>query len=224
MISASNTVKDILKYNTTVDTSAGAIIEYNLNTMVEYIKAESLGADHVLSKAFKKLFPIDTIYKPFRPLEPGIKYLIYTDGNTDTPADSYQSVRTVGMSSKPRLYYPGPDTYYKYWVGPKNTNINISLSYFADEDQTVKKNIVTNKIVARFETNHDVPSGWTIKATRPDNTEITLGSGTSLNSNGEAVLYYNGTGWSSTEPSIYTSTQEFNKISLEANNSNSGKF
>jgi hypothetical protein len=224
MISASNTVKDILKYNTTVDTSAGAIIEYNLNTMVEYIKAESLGADHVLSKAFKKLFPIDTIYKPFRPLEPGIKYLIYTDGNTDTPADSYQSVRTVGMSSKPRLYYPGPDTYYKYWVGPKNTNINISLSYFADEDQTVKKNIVTNKIVARFETSHDVPSGWTIKATKPDNTEITLGSGTSLNSNGEAVLYYNGTGWSSTEPSIYTSTQEFNKISLEANNSNSGKF
>lgn len=224
MIAANNTVKDILKYNTTVDASAGARIEYNLNTMVEYIKAESSGADHVLSKAFKKLFPIDTIYKPFRPLEPGIKYLIYTDGNTDTPADSYQSVRTVGMSNKPRLYYPGPDTYYKYWVGPKDSDINISLSYFADEEQTITKNIVTNKIVARFETSHDVPSGWTIKATMPDNTEITLGSGTSLNSNGEAILYYNGTGWSSTEPSSYTFTQEFNKISLEANNSNSGKF
>lgn len=224
MISASDSLKNLLKSSSSVTATAGALIEYNLNTMVEYIKAESSGADHSLSKAFKKLFPIDTIYKPFRPLEPGIKYLIYTNNNTDTPANSYQSVKTVGMSDKPRLYYPGPDTYYKYWVGPKDEDISISLEYFSDEEKTTAKNIVTNKVVARFETSHDTPVNWTIKGTKPDNTEVTLGSSTSLNSKGEAIVYYNGTAWSTTEPSIYTSTQAFKKVSLQATNSNTGKF
>jgi len=224
MISASESLKNLLKTSNYISTSAGALIEYNLNTMVEYIKAESFGADHVLSNAFKKLFPIDTIYKPFRPLEPGIKYLVNTSGNTDTPTDSYQSVRTVGMSNKPRLYYPGPDTYYKYWMGPKNSNINISLSYFANEEKTTPKIIVTNKVVARFETSHDTPTSWTIKATKEDGSEVTLGTGTALNSKGEAVVYYNGTSWVTTEPLLYTNTQSFKKVSLQAVNSNTGKF
>lgn len=224
MISASDSLKNLLKSSSSVTATSGALIEYNLNTMVEYIKAESSGADHSLSKAFKKLFPIDTIYKPFRPLEPGIKYLIYTDNNTDTPANSYQSVKTVGMSDKPRLYYPGPDTYYKYWVGPKDEDISISLEYFSDEAKTTAKNIVTNKVVARFETSHDTPTGWIIKGTKPDNTEVTLASGTTLNSKGEAVVYYNGTVWSNTEPVSYNTTQEFKKISLQATNSSTGKF
>lgn len=224
MISASDSLKNLLKSSSSVTATAGALVEYNLNTMVEYIKAESSGTDHSLSKAFKKLFPIDTIYKPFRPLEPGIKYLIYTTNNTDTPENSYQSVKTVGMSDKPRLYYPGPDTYYKYWVGPKDEDISISLEYFSDEEKTTAKNIVINKVIARFETSHDTPVNWTIKATKPDNTEVTLGSSTSLNSKGEAIVYYNGTAWSTTEPSIYTSTQAFKKVSLQATNSNTGKF
>jgi hypothetical protein len=233
MISVSESLKTLLKSSSYISTSAGALIEYNLNTMVEYIKAESSGTDHALSKAFKKLFPIDTIYKPFRPLEPGIKYLIYTSGNTDTGLDTYQSTRTVGMSDKPRLYYPGPDTYYKYWVGPKNSNINISLSYFANEEKTTPKIIVTNKIVARFETGHDTPTSWTIKATKEDGSEVTLGTGTALNSKGEAVVYYNGTSWSNTwnstigdylEPESFSNTQSFKKVSLEAVNSNTGKF
>jgi len=235
MIIASDTLKNLLKSSSNITATAGALIEYNLNTMVEYIKAESSGADHTLSKAFKKLFPIDTIYKPFRPLQPGIKYLIHTGDakatppipyNTDTQPNSFQSVTEIGMSNKPRLYYPGPDTYYKYWVGPKNQNILISLEYFSDEAKTTAKNIVTNKVVARFETSHDTPTGWTIKATKPDNTEVTLASGTTLNSKGEAVVYYNGTSWfhSNTEPVSYTTTQEFKKISLQATNSNTGKF
>lgn len=230
MITASNTVKDILKYNTTVDTSAGARIEYNLNTMVPYIKSQSSGADHALSEAFKKLFPIDTIYKPFRPLLPGIKYYIYTDEaspgvQTDTPPGSFETIRlNLGSTGKPRLYYPGSDTYYKYWVGPKNENINISLEYFSDEENTNVKTIASNKIVARFETSHDIPSSWTIKATKSDGSKISLGNGTSLNSKGEAIVYYNGTSWSTEEPSYYSGTELFKSVSLEAVNSNNGKF
>lgn len=225
MITASTELKNLLKTQTSLSTSAGALVEYNLNSMVEYIKATSNGADHVnFSKAFKKLFPIDTLYKPFRPLSPGIKYLIYTNNNTDTPADSYQSVKSLEMTNKPRLYYPGPDTAYKYWVGPKNSNIDVSLEYFSNEAKTTPKIIVSNKVVARFETGHDTPTSWTIKAVKDDNSEITLGTGTSLNSYGEAIVYYNGSAWSTTEPSSYSNTQSFKKISLQAVNSNTGKF
>lgn len=223
MISASESVINLLKTKNTLSTSAGAIVEYNLNSMVEHIKAT--GTEHTtFNKAYKKLFPIDTIYKPFRPLSPGIKYLIYTTNNTDTPANSYQTVKELEVSTKPRLYYPGPDTYYKYWVGPKNTDISISLEYFKDEAKLEPKEIFCNKVIARFETGHDTPSSWTIKGTKLDGSEITLGSGNSLNSNAEAIVYYNGTSWSNTEPESYTTPQSFKKVTLEAINSQSGSF
>jgi hypothetical protein len=109
MISVSNTTKDLLKKGYAISTSAGATLEYNLNSMVEDIKATSSALTNPYSNAFKKLFPIDTIYKPFRPLSPGIKYLVNTTGNTDTPLNSFERPRDVDMGTKPRLYYPGPD-------------------------------------------------------------------------------------------------------------------
>ena len=223
MISVSNTTKDLLKKSSAISTSAGATFEYNLNSMVEYIKAESSALTNTYEKAFKKLFPIDTIYKPFRPLSPGIKYMIYTTGNTDTPADSFARPRDIDPGTKPRLYYPGPDMVYKYWLAPKNTNIDISLEYFSDEAKTINKLIPANKVLARFETSHDTPTSWTITAVKQDNTTVSA-SGTSLNSSGEAIIYYNGTTWSTTEPSTYATTQYFKKISLQAVNSNTGKL
>ena len=230
MITLSDPIKNtalqnLLKSQTSLNVTAGATIEYNLNSMVNKIVAKSDGEDHVLSGAFKKLFPIDTIYKPFRPLSPGIKYLIYTVGNTDTPTGSFAKPQSIDIGTKPRLYYAGPSTYYKYWVAPKNKPINISLEYYDDdiENPVIVKNISTNKIVARFETSHDTPTAWTITITKSDNTTVSK-SGTSLNSNGEAVIYYNGTEWSLTPPEVYSTTESIKKVSLSATNSGSGKF
>lgn len=232
MITASENLINLLKTQTNLNISVGATLEHNLNLMVNKIKATSNGADHVLSGAFKKLFPIDTIYKPFRPLSPGIKYLIYTVGNTDNPKDSFVppksiDIGTVGNTGRPtpRLYYPGSTTYYKYWLGPKNSNIDVSLEYFDDniENPIVVKQIPTNKIVARFEVNHDIPSNWSITITKIDGSTVTK-SGTSLNVNGEAIIYYNGTEWSTVSPEKYTSTEYIKKVSISATNSGSGKF
>jgi hypothetical protein len=223
MISVSNTTKDLLKKGYSISTSAGATIEYNLNSMVEDIKATSSALTNPYSNAFKKLFPIDTIYKPFRPLSPGIKYLVNTTNNTDTPENSFERPRDVDMGTKPRLYYPGPDIVYKYWLAPKNTNIDISLEYFSDKEKTVAKLVPANKIIARFETSHDTPTSWTITGVKQDNTTISA-SGTTLNSSGEAIIYYNGTTWSTTEPTTYTTTQYLKKVSLTAVNSNTGKL
>lgn len=228
MISVPNSVKDIFKKDYSVRINVGGTIEYNLNNMVDKIIATSNGTDHALSNAFKNLFPIDAIYAQNRPLKPGIKYYIYTSEiypgiQTDTPPNSFESPRSIGMPTKPRLYYPGADTTYKYWVGPKNSNINISLEYFDNASTPAPKLIPCNKIIARFEKNHDVPTAWTISAVKSDNTTISVTSSL-LNLNGEAIIYYNGTSWSTTEPSSYTSTQSFKKIILTATNSLSGKF
>lgn len=225
MITVSDTTKDLLKKGSVLSTSAGAIFEYNLNSMVEYINATSSALENPYANAFKKLFPIDTIYKPFRPLSPGIKYLVRTDNSTDTPEGSYEDPRDISLGTKPRLYYPGPDIVYKYWLAPKNTNIDISLEYFSDEAKTIAKLIPTNKIIARFETNHDTPTSWTISGVKEDNTIISAsGTNLNLNSNGEAVIYFNGTTWSTIEPALYTTTQKLKKISLSATNSNTGKL
>jgi len=228
MISVSNTTKDLLKKSSAISTSAGATFEYNLNSMVEYIKATSSALTNTYTNAFKKLFPIDTIYKPFRPLSPGIKYLVHTDNNTDTPLNSFERPRDVNMGTKPRLYYPGPDMVYKYWLAPKNTNIDISLEYFSDEAKTVAKLVPANKIIARFETSHDTPVSWVISVVKQDNSVLNV-PGTFINpNNGEATIYYNGTTWlamtSTTPPPTYTTTEYLKKISLTAVNSNTGKL
>jgi hypothetical protein len=225
MITVSNETKDLIKKGYSLSTSAGATIEYNLNSMVEYVKATTNpeNIENPFTGAFKKLFPIDTIYKPFRPLSPGIKYLVNTNNNTDTPVDSFERPRDLDLGTKPRLYYPGPDMVYKYWLAPKDTNIDISLEYFSDEAKSVVKVIPANKIVARFETSHDTPTSWTISGVKQDGTTISS-SGTNLNSSGEAIIYYNGTTWSTTEPTAYTTTQYLKKVSLTAVNSNTGKF
>ncbi len=224
MIPVSTATRDLLKKGYSISTSAGATIEYNLNSMVENVSATSDAMTNNYSVAFKKLFPIDTIYKPFRPLSPGIKYLVHTTNSTDTPKDSFENPRDVSLGTKPRLYYPGPDIVYKYWLAPKDTNINISVNYFVDDTVTSEPKIIpVNKIIARFETNHDKPTSWTITGVKPDNTTISV-TGTTLNSNGEAVIYYNGSTWSTTEPATYTTTQNLKRISLSAVNSKTGKF
>jgi hypothetical protein len=223
MITVTPQTKNLLKTGLNVSTSAGAELEYNLNSMVEHITATSSALTNTFGAAFKKLFPIDTIYKPFRPVSPGIKYLVHTDGFTDTKKDSFENPRNIEMGTNPRLYYPGPDMVYKYWLAPKNTNIDISLEYFSDEAKTTAKLIPVNKIVARFETGHDTPVSWVISVVKQDNTVINT-PGETINSSGEAVIHYNGTAWSTTKPDAYTTTQYVKKISLTAVNSNTGKF
>lgn len=229
MITVSNTIKDLFKKNNSIQVSTGGTIEYNLNLMVDKIVAQYTGTEHALSNAFKNLFPIDTIYSANRPLRPGIKYYIYTSetspGNqTDTPKNSFESPRSIGMPTKPRLYYPGPDTSYKYWVGPKNASINIDVEYFDNQETPAIKLIPCNKIIARFETGHDTPTDWTITATKSDNTTISVTGNSSDLQNGQATIYYNGTIWSKTKPTSYSGTQSLKKINLTATNSNTGKF
>jgi hypothetical protein len=318
--SNNTTVQNLFKKQSSIKINIGCTIEYNMNSMLDNIVVSypsSIDQYYVKSEngkvnTYKKLFPIDSIIKPFRPLYSGVKYLIWTEAQTDTPPNSFYSSKTLtypravspqtdGYESAvttvfPRLYYPGLTTAYKYWVTPINQNADLTVTYSISSatikeasssgsvvtyktlsnhgfspGQTVTisglstssfnlsssliastptptsftiassvtgawsrdqsatatlsvatKPAVSNKIVARFEKTHALPSNYTMTITYSDSTTAVVGP-SSVNSSGQIVLYYNGTAWSSTEPSEYATPKLIKSIRLQATNPGGGK-
>lgn len=182
MISASSQLKDIFYNSRTVNISAGCTIEYNMNTLLDNITISTTITDadytadidsELIEKRinpFKKLFPIDSVLKPFRPLGSGIKYYVGID--SDHQGDNrFYDYRTVPYpSSNPRVYYPGVTTSYKYWVTPQNMGINATVKYVQDTATVNEAYATGSKIVYKTTANHGFIIGQRITIT---------GSGTS---------------------------------------------
>lgn len=137
MITASQNLKDIFYNNTTVQINAGCYIEYNMNQMIDNITANYSSSLEPLYKTnsdgriniFKKLFPIDSIVKPFRPINPGVKYYVMLP-NDHTGTNKFLDFRKLPYpTSSPRVYYPGISTAYKYWVTPVNSGVDVTVKY-----------------------------------------------------------------------------------------------
>lgn len=210
MIYSSANAKTILENNTNISTKIGCTFEYNMNTLVDNITVT--GTDIVAangSKPFKKLFPADAIIKSNRPVGAGIKYAITGDVTTN----SYRNPKSIAYPMTFRTYYPGIDTTYKYYLTAKSTAADVTLSY--------PKTILTNKIIARFELSHSTPSTWTIYG---NGTQLATGSITETfatlpakNYNaGTVTIHYNGTSWTTTEPSIPSAPVSLTSIRLTA--------
>jgi len=196
MISASNQLKTVLEQDTTLVINSGCTLEYNINSLVDNItlsgaQINRLDAAGNAYQPFKKLFPIDSIIKPVRPNEAGIKYAIIGD----VSANSYRNPKSTTYPLDYRVYYPGAETAYKYYLSDKGVGLDVTATY--------PKAILTNKIVARFELSHSTPQTWTIYA---GGVSIATGSASSIvsfgnNNAGTLSIYWNGTAWSTTEPS-----------------------
>lgn len=188
-----------LEQSTSVTYKAACFFEYNMNSMVDNItvsgaivtKTDSAGNTYT---PFKKLFPLDSIIKPFRPIGAGIKYAI--SGDVDA---GWRNPKSVEYLPNFRIYYPGPDTFYKYYVSAKGSGLDVTINY--------PKTILTNKIVARFELSHSTPGTWTIfgngsqLATGSSIVPFTTSGSKNYNA-GTVTIYYNGTSWSTTEPAV----------------------
>jgi hypothetical protein len=201
MINASAAAKTVLEQDTTLVINSGCTVEYNMNNLVDNIvmtgaditRTDSAGNSYL---PFKKLFPIDAVVKPSRPLGAGIKYAIVGD----IAQNSYRDPRVSQYPVEYRTYYPGAETSYKYYLSDKGVGLDVTATY--------PKTILTNKIVVRFELAHSTPATWTIYN---GVTQIATGTSSSIkpfetsgNKNydaGTLILYYNGTSWSTTEPS-----------------------
>jgi len=194
-----NQIKTVIDQNTSVTYGSSLVFEYNMNSMVDGItvtgqtitKTDSSGAPYT---PFKKLFPVDSIIKPFRPLGAGLKYAI--SGDVDS---GWKNPRSLNYTPNFRIYYPGADTYYKYYVSDKDVGLNVEVTY--------PKAILTNKIVAKFELSHSTPATWTIYgngavlATGTSSDIVPFVTGSTKNYDaGTVTIYYNGTSWVKTEP------------------------
>lgn len=216
MITASNTVKTMLEQDTTLVINSGCTFEYNMNTLVDDItmtgSTDTAGDNY---KPFKKLFPIDTVVKPNRPLGAGIKYAIIGD----IGQNSYRDPRVSDYPIDYRTYYPGAETAYKYYISQKGQGIDITASY--------PKPILANKIVIRFELSHATPPTWTVfsgatqiatgtsSAIKPFSTTSGTPSVTVKNSDaGTLILYWNGTAWTTTEPTTISAPVSMTSLKL----------
>ena len=229
-------LENVFYNNTTVRTDVGCTIEYNMNSMIDGIAASTTATDTnyisgITSAAgttirlnpFKKLFPVDSVIKPFRPSGPGIKYFIALPSDTT----AFSAFRTLQYpSTQPRVYYPGITTTYKYWVAPKNTAADLTVTYKqASSPVTGNKNAVANKIIVKFDKYNQLPTTYTITITKSDNSTQVLGP-TSTPASGLVTLYYGGSSWSATaptEPITYATPQAIKSIRVQATNPGSGK-
>ena len=211
MISVSPTVQNIFKQQSSVRMGIGCDIEYNMNSLIDGLTITSAtsdatyvagipGWDSNKANPYKKLFPVDSIIKSFRPSGSGIKYFILLPADTTT--NSFSGYRTVQYpNGQPRVYYPGVNTAYKYWLSAKNANVDLTLTYKqSSSPYTGNKNALTNKIVIKFEKYHVLPTNYTVTITKSDNSTTTIGP-SSPASDGVINLYYTGSAWTTTDNS-----------------------
>jgi hypothetical protein len=244
MLSASDDLKHLFKQHVSIRSGVSCELEYNMNSLIDGIVVTSATSDTDYTNKitgwpsgkanpYKKLFPVDSIVKAFRPLNPGIKYFIMTSTpNVDTPSNSFSAYRTLQYpNSQPRVYYPGITTYYKYWVSAINTNVDITVTYKqATNPVSGNKHAITNKIVATFEKHHALPTNYTVTITKENGTTESIGP-VITPASGKVTLYLSGGSWYYMDGSshipynvVLDSPISIKSIRLQATNPGGGKI
>ena len=222
MIAASVNLKNALAQSVSITALPVCEIEHNMNSLIDGITIVSTSTDtqyrngifdpdtgeiskfaNTKSNPFKKLFPIDSILQPMRPMYPGAKYFIM---GGPTVKDTYSSdpkknphflpFNTLSYTgegkdfnisgAKPRIYYPGINTEYKYWLSPLNSNINLTVQYLQTSETwsaagktgsipAGNKAALANKILIKFEKFHSIPTNYKVTITKSDNTTSVVG-------------------------------------------------
>jgi hypothetical protein len=232
LISVSANTATALNKSASVVMANGCHLEYNMNDLIsetsvtapEGVITASLTAPASQGgytyKPFEKLFPITSIIDPRRPKMAGIQYMILGDPSVSAniAASGVASANTYASAKEfsKRLYFSGLKTAYKYWVTPKASgmllsNCILSVTYPAT------KTAATNKIVVKFETSHSKPTSWTVKLVNLLGAESLIYTGTTCPDNGIVNLYYNGSSWSTTEPSTVSEGVNLSGLKLQIN-------
>lgn len=205
MITVPSALQDHLKQSSSIKMLPGCLIEYNMNALTNLTESSITGPSYAVvgnKDAFRKIFPLDSVIKSNRPPYAGVKYAIFGD----MVAGDYRDPRTTTYPLNYRLYYPGVETHYKYWVSNEGQGGTITITY--------PKTIVSNKITVKFEVSHAVPPTWTVYGTPAGGSEGSLATGTNSDiptisqaNPGVLNLYYTGSTWSTNAALHNTSAQ-----------------
>lgn len=185
MIAADKPLLKVLYQDSSVKIGAGCLVEYNMNNLLDNILVESSVSQTYLTtedgkiNMFKQLFPIDSIIKPNRPENSGVKYFILWPNDLTDPSNLSKEYNTkpYPTSTAPRIYYPAVTNYYKYWVTPENSTFDITVNYvissatISSAYSTGNADTYPNRVVYTTTSPHGFNQGQT----------ITISGGTSLN-------------------------------------------
>jgi len=212
MITVPSELQDHLKQSSSLKVLPGCTIEYNMNSLTNLTDASITGPSYAVvggKDAFKKIFPLDSVIKANRPAYAGVKYAIFGDMATG----DYRDPRTTTYPINYRVYYPGIDTFYKYWISNEGQGGTLTITY--------PKTIIANKITVKFEVSHAVPPTWTVAATPAGGSEGNLATGTSSDiptisqaNPGVLNLYYTGSAWT-TNASLHDTTSQVSLTSIK---------
>ena len=140
MLNISSNLTNLFKEQSYIVAKPGARIEYNMNSLLENLTVTTTATDSdyisqvknpdgtpalLKINPFKKLFPVDSIVKPFRPQEGGVKYYISTSSeypDTTSPYNNYSTLRV----------YEYPSDVPRCIMLEIQMNINILFSYWKE--------------------------------------------------------------------------------------------
>jgi hypothetical protein len=137
-----------------------------------------------------------------------------------TLASGIGSANNYGSSKEfaKRLYFSSTKTAYKYWVTPKAANGSTSLSNcILTVTYPAAKTAVANKITVKFETSHSKPTNWTLKLLNLASVEVPIYTGITCPDSGAVDIYYNGSTWTTTQPSIIPEGIDLSGLKLQIN-------
>lgn len=149
-----------------------------------------------------ELFPIESIVEPVRPTKGAAKAIL----GQSLVADDYNTLW------RPRFYTASVDDKYKYWVSPELSDGSGNISKVAPH-VIYSEPVEANKIVVNIENSWATPTSHTVQVTTDGgSTWTTAATNPAINDAGQIILYWNGTGWSSTRPADITSTRSINGV------------
>lgn len=140
-------------------------------------------------------FPIESIVKAFRPTKGILK------ARTDEAL-----VTDLDRAAASRYYTASDDDVYHYWTSPDKTNGSGNFTTTVRPQIVYSESVDINKIVIKVENFWASPKAYTVKTTTTASPTYanftTVATTPTINNKGEIILYWNGTGWSSTKPSL----------------------
>lgn len=178
----------ILTENTSVKALPKVVFEYNMNEMAGTVEVTTTSTQ---SDIIKELFPARSIVQSFRPSKAGVKYAILGTGLT---LNTYKT-KTIPAS---RTYMVDKNIPYTYFLAQGSAVATIN---YKNKAGSAAQNILTNKISVRVETGHG-------------SNAIAVGSlySGSVPTSGVVDIWYNGTSWTTTEPSTYAAPQSISSL------------
>jgi hypothetical protein len=197
VITASAAFQQAIEEGSSLSPSTRVIAEWNHNRYTEVTTVDNFGYAETTYGYELDMFPIETIINPIRPTAGLLKGRAgegaTVQGYSDTP---------VGY----RTYTADPDSKYKYWTGPSQSDDTTYVGGGFTLNDPVKpyiiyaSNVYTNKLYICVENSWAGPEDWDIQITTDGTTWTTVASNITPGSNGVVTLYRQSGGtWSTTQ-------------------------